>query len=289
MPTEFHPDQIQLLHQPQANDPKSTNGQLTIIAGSDLFHGPALFALMITTRLVDMVFFTSPTPEFESAATAIKSRLGSFIWVPFEEIDGYITKSDSILIGPGLKRYHGDKQPSESLDETGQQTRDLTLRLTSNHPDKQWIIDAGSLQVIQAKEIPPNAIITPNSKEYEILFGTSLPSDLEQKISTLTYQSQTHSCHIVGKGNPTIVASSDGQVTFNNGTNQGFSKGGTGDCMAALVAALTTKNPPHLSAIAADYIAKTAGAELSQTYGPFFSADDLAAQVPKTLAQLIQP
>ncbi len=290
MPPEFDPNLIKLLHQPQEHDAKSTNGQLTVIAGSDLFHGPALFALIIATHLVDMVFFTSPTHEFEHTAHSLKSRLGSFIWVPFEEVDAYIAKSDAVLIGPGLKRFHSEFQHPDhnTLDHIGEITQQITLDLTSKFPDKQWIIDAGSLQVIKAKDIPPNAIITPNSKEFQILFDTTLPDDLETKSQTLSSISQTYKCHIVSKGHPTIIASPDGQTTLSHGTNRGFSKGGTGDCLASLIASLACKNPSHLSATAAVFISKTAANDLSQSYGPFFNADDLAAQIPRTLAQLLK-
>ncbi len=290
MPPEFDPNLLKLLHQPQEHDAKSTNGQLTIIAGSDLFHGPALFSLIIATHIVDMVFFTSPTHEFEHTAHSLKSRLGSFIWVPFEEVDAYITKSDAVLIGPGLKRFHSEFQhpDHDTLDHIGEITQQITLDLTSKFPNKQWIIDAGSLQVIKAQDIPPNAIITPNSKEFQILFNTILPQDLEQKTQVLQSISQTYQTHIVAKGDPTLVVSPNGQSTLDHGTNRGFSKGGTGDCLASLIASLACKNPAHLSAIASVFISKAAANDLSQSYGPFFNADDLATQIPRTLARLLK-
>lgn len=58
--------------------------QTTIISGSRLFHGAPLLALKVASRLNRMVFFSSPEPSLGEVAAKIKSRLFSFIWVPFE-------------------------------------------------------------------------------------------------------------------------------------------------------------------------------------------------------------
>jgi NAD(P)H-hydrate repair Nnr-like enzyme with NAD(P)H-hydrate dehydratase domain len=81
------------------------NGEVTIIGGSDLFHGAPLLSLTAACRIVDMVYFSSPEPSLREVALHLKSQLFSFIWVPWEEVGDYILKSDSVLIGPGMKRY----------------------------------------------------------------------------------------------------------------------------------------------------------------------------------------
>ncbi len=58
------------------------------------------------------------------------------------------------------------------MDKEGLKTKKITETLLKKFPNKQWVIDAGSLQVMETKFIPPNAILTPNEKEFEMLFKT---------------------------------------------------------------------------------------------------------------------
>jgi NAD(P)H-hydrate repair Nnr-like enzyme with NAD(P)H-hydrate dehydratase domain len=71
------------------------------------------------------------------------------------------------------------------------------------------------------------------------------------------------------------------------GGNAGMSKGGTGDVLAGLVAALVCKNEPLMAAISGSFINKKAGDELHKTVGPFFNSTDLANQIPKTMGKLL--
>ena len=66
-----------------------------------------------------------------------------------------------------------------------------------------------------------------------------------------------------------------------------MTKGGTGDVLAGLIAAIATTNDPFESAIAGSTINKKAGDELYKTVGPFFNATDLANQIPRTMKKLI--
>ena len=114
------------------------NGQVTIIGGSDLFHGAPLFGLKVASRIVDMVFFTSPEPGQNSVISSIKATLSSFIWVPFEEVAAYIEKSDAVLIGPGLMRYSKETVNINDgdCDQECVKTREVTRQLLKK-PQRQ--------------------------------------------------------------------------------------------------------------------------------------------------------
>ena len=60
-----------------------------------------------------------------------------------------------------------------------------------------------------------------------------------------------------------------------------MTKGGTGDVLAGLIAALACMNDPFTSAVIGSTINKKAGDELYKTVGPFINATDLANQIPK--------
>lgn len=300
-------------------------GQVTIIGGSKLFHGAPILSLKTASRIVDMVFFASPEPSVGKVAENLKSKLTSFIWVPWEEVREYIKKSDAVLIGPGLMRYRKEGQRAkgkrQNLDKAGLQSKEITERLLSQFPNKQWVIDAGSLQVMELKFIPKNAILTPNQKEFEMLFGEEIarsdtnlllgfshgiprqrrgsPSDLEVRKSSCVPESsglpvetcakvvsslaKKHECMIVFKGPETIVCSPDKCVLVKGG-NAGLTKGGTGDVLAGLTVALAAKNSPFLAACSASYIVKKTAEALYKNVGFSYNADDLAEKVPEVLA-----
>jgi len=284
----FTPKHLESLFRPAATSSKEQNGQVTIIGGSDLFHGAPLLSLITASRIVDIVFFATPDKGVGETAQKLKSRLLSFIWIPWGQVGEYLKKSDAALIGPGLKRYHKEgRQPSSPhLDSAGTYTKRLTQKLLRKYPQKQWVIDAGALQVVNPSLIPQNAILTPNQKEFALLFGKIPPSSsINQTAQIVEKQAQKYHCIISYKAPASIV--SDGKRTFliKNG-NPGLTKGGTGDVLAGLTCALAAKNPPLFAAPAAAYLTKAAADDLARKLGTHYNADDLAAQLPLTFHRL---
>ncbi len=277
----FDPNALKKLYKPAHDSGGEDNGKVTIIGGSELFHGAPLLSLKVASRIVDMVFFASPEKSVGHIAEKFKSRLFSFIWIPWEEVDRYIEKSEAVLIGPGFMRYRSEKTPhsheSHICDDARRETRDITERLLKKFPNKRWVIDAGSLQTMDAGWTPQGAIVTPNRKEYQIMFGTMSPQEAAQK----------YNCTIIAKGPTAYVVDSEKTVEVKNG-NPGLTKGGTGDVLAGLAAALFAKNDAFLAACAASYVTKAAADELYKKVGTGYNADDLADKIPETLHNLIR-
>ncbi len=275
----FNSTDLKKLYKPKVDSSGEDNGQVTIIGGSKLFHGAPLLSLKVASRIVDMVFFATPEKSVGYVAEQIKSKLFSFIWVPWEEAEKYVEKSDSILIGPGFMRYKSDKSQvtGDKLDGEGQKTREITKKLLAKYPTKKWVVDAGSLQTMDADWIPKGAILTPNKKEYEYLFGEMAPEEAAKK----------YSCVIVVKRPKSVVCSPIECVEVING-NPGLTKGGTGDVLAGLTVALLAKNDPFLAASAASYITKKAADELYERVGVNYNADDLTDKIPSTFKRLLE-
>ncbi|KKQ92702.1 MAG: Bifunctional NAD(P)H-hydrate repair enzyme Nnr [Candidatus Woesebacteria bacterium GW2011_GWA2_40_7] len=80
---QFDPAETKKLFSPEDG---TKNGQITIIGGSELFHGAPLLSLTVASKIVDMVYFSSPDPSVGEVANAAKSKLFSFIWVPWEDV-----------------------------------------------------------------------------------------------------------------------------------------------------------------------------------------------------------
>lgn len=265
----FSPDELKHLYVPPKESSKNDNGQITIIGGSRLFHGAPLLAVTCASRIVDMVYFSSPEPSVGEVAALIKSKLLSFIWVPWEETNEYIEKSDAVLIGSGFMRYGKNSE--------GEETREITRDFLLKYPDKHWVIDAGSLQVMEKEWIPKDSIITPNQKEYEMVFGNIDPGEVSIK----------YSCIIVIKGPTTYVYGNNDSVEVRGG-NPGLTKGGTGDVQAGLTTALLAKNEPFLAASSAAYLIKKAGDDLYSQKGIYYNSDDLAEKLGLQFPQILR-
>jgi NAD(P)H-hydrate epimerase len=249
------------------------NGQVTIIGGSELFSGAPIMSTLACSRIVDMVFLA--TPEVDKTIIRreeLFSKLRTVIWIPEEEVEVYVEKSDAVLIGPGFMRYKSELQndPDKSVkcDEACARSRELTKKLLLGKRNRKWVIDGGSLQVMDPEWIPTGAVITPNKKEYQMLFGETQIEDACAK----------YKCVIVRKDVISVV--SDGQTTYEvQGGNAGLTKGGTGDVLAGVIVGLLAKNDPLLAAAAGSFLVKRTAEILEERVGLNFNADDVADKV----------
>lgn len=249
------------LNLPKSNSHKGQNGKLLLIGGSKLFHAASLWSLTVASRIVDLVHYAS-IPENNEIVQRAKEEFRNGIVIRREQIFDYIEEDNTVLIGPGMERT--------------KETEELTNSLLTKYPNKQWVIDAGSLQMMDPTKIPQNAILTPHHGEFAHVFGNEEPIRVAKK----------HQCIILLKG-PTDIVTDGKTIRKIRGGNSGMTKGGTGDVLAGLVAALACTNDPFTSAVAGSYINKAAGDELYESVGPFFNATDLANQIPKTMKELL--
>ncbi|MCL4360527.1 NAD(P)H-hydrate dehydratase [Patescibacteria group bacterium] len=295
---------LERLYVPPHSSHKGQNGRLLIIGGSSLFHAASLWALEVASRIVDLVHYSS-TPENNELVMDIKKEFRDGIVIPRSDLDAYIEEDDVILIGLGMTR--------------DDETESLTNTVLRKYPQKQWVIDAGALQMMDNTLIPKNAILTPHQGEFESLikrdaevaginFDSSSeatrkvdlsPNDSrvedEQSFSGSPHRltdkvklfSEKYHCIVLLKGQQDIACDGEGHCRGIAGGNAGMTKGGTGDVLAGLIAALACKNEPFLATIAGSYINKKAGDELSRTVGPYFNASDLAAEIPRVMHSLL--
>lgn len=277
----FSADGLRALHQPNWATGSENAGQVTIIGGSRLFHGAPILSLKVASRISGMVFFASPEESIGRIAEQIKTKLLSFIWVPWEDRQAYIEKSHACLIGPGFMRFGSERTPEHERHhenhEAGKYTSEITQDLLQKYSDKKWVVDAGSLQVMEPEWIPANAVLTPNKKEYQYLFPDLDPGEASKK----------YNCIINVKGKPNVVYGNDKALEIPGG-NPGLEKGGVGDVLAGLTVALLAKNEPFLSACAASYVTKAASDKLYGERSAYYNADDLAEKIPEVLAELIE-
>ena len=275
--TEFDSSQLKQLYIPTADSHKGQNGKVMLIAGSRLFHAASIWPLTVISRIVDMVFYAS-VAENNEIIIKMKEQFLNGIVIPRTRIDDYVKEADCILIGPGMPRENGQQEGDDD-------TKILTESLLTKHKDKKWVIDGGSLQTISPEILPKTAILTPHLKEFEKLFGIEVGSlDIEERAKHVSDMAKKYNCVTLLKGEKDIVSSTTETVIVSGG-NSGMTKGGTGDVLAGLTAALYSKNDAFLSACAASYINKKAGESLFEKVGLHFNASDLALEIPKVMKE----
>jgi len=300
MNDEYH-EVVKHLALPKADSHKGQNGRLLIIGGSKLFHAASIWSLTVASRIVDLVHYAS-VEENNTIIHELKKEFRNGIVISRHDIETYIKEDDVILIGPGMMRMENPKSQISMTNQTlnavssikdiekeedeGVQTYLLTNYLLKKYPEKQWVIDAGALQMLELSNIPPHAILTPHHQEFDGLLLKSQISNPNDQTSVASFAKQ-YNCIVLLKGQKDS-ASNGKETKLIEGGNVGMTKGGTGDVLAGLIAALACTNDPWQATLAGSYINKTAGDDLFASMGPFFNATDLANQIPLTMKAMTE-
>jgi hydroxyethylthiazole kinase-like uncharacterized protein yjeF len=242
---------------PKDDSHKGQNGKLLIIGGSDLFHAASRWSLDVASRFVDMLFYSS-TPENNQLIREAKKEFWNGIVVEEKDRDSYVEEADVVLIGPGMTR----------TDDTQRAVNELIKK----YPDKKMVIDAGALQMVDSLLLNKNHIITPHKKEILTLLKKIPEKDIDCLIA--------NGVTILLKAKVDKVMIQDSHYLIQGG-NPGMTKGGTGDVLSGLIAALYCKNNSLTSTVLGSYINKKAGDDLYKFVGPFFNSTDLVNAVPE--------
>ncbi|MBI3577303.1 NAD(P)H-hydrate dehydratase [Candidatus Gottesmanbacteria bacterium] len=286
-------DDLKDLYIPPPDSHKGQNGKLLIIGGSHLFHAASLWALTVASRIVDLVHYSS-VPENNAIVQKAKEEFRNGIVVSRKDIPDYIKEDDVVLVGPGMDR--------------SSETKDYVNKLFRVYGRMRWVIDAGALQMMDVNFMPARAIITPHRQEFESLWDRFEISDTAHEISAEDYArtlsleekvkifAKVRHCTVLVKGKKDIACNGGvcdekycvpDECRVVEGGNSGMTKGGTGDVLAGLIAALACKNDPFLATIAGSFINKKAGDALYEKVGPYFNASDLANQIPLIMKRLL--
>lgn len=268
------------IQQPNSISHKGQNGKVLVIGGSSLFHGAVLWAAEAAAHIVDMVHVAS-TSENNEIIKKIKIMWHGGMVVPQKDIFHYAAEDAVILVGNGMMRV-GDE---------GEYTKKIVHDLITHFPDKQFVFDAGALQMMESSWLPllhKKAVITPHQKEFQTLFDIDI-SNLsgEEKENIVYKKAGEYGCIILLKAIEDII--SDGVKIVNvHGGNAGLTKGGTGDILAGLVAGMSSTSDPFSSAVMSSVILKKTAEELFATKGYWYTARDILSSFPEVFHTLAQ-
>jgi NAD(P)H-hydrate epimerase len=144
-----------------------------------------------------------------------------------------------LAIGPGLGQS----------DETAKFTAGLlaATRIPA-------VIDADALNILAAKPVlltkfckGRTIVLTPHPGEMARLTGGSVAEVQANRLATARNFAQRHGVTLVLKGARTLIAHPDGRVAVNTSGNPGMAKGGSGDVLTGLIAALLAQYPEDVA------------------------------------------
>lgn len=264
---------------PKPNSHKGQNGRVLIIGGSSLFHSASLWAAEVASHFCDIVHYSS-TVENEKIFLSLKKKFRNGMIVPQEKIMEYAKEDDAILVGSGMMRE----------EKEAKYTFDLTKSLIENFPDKQFVFDAGSLQMMKPEwllNLKKPAVITPHQTEFEKLFNQPILNlTMEEKTKIVEETARKYQTIILLKAVIDII--SDGKQTYVvEGGNAGLTKGGTGDILAGLTTALSAASPAFTAAVSASILLKKTGEKLFQSKGYWYNIDNIIELIPEVLKENI--
>ncbi len=286
---------------PKKESHKGQNGKVLIIGGSTLFHAASIWAAEVAAHFVDIVHYSS-TKENNEIITSLKKKFINGIVIPHKELEHYVKEDDTILMGPGMlrtenkifSRFNRDSifnlENIMKIKNEGEYTYFLTKYLIENYPDKKFVFDAGSLQMMEPewlKLLKTSPIITPHQIEFEQLFGVNLHNlPIKEKVTYIEETAKKYHVTILLKAIADIV--SDGDETYIiEGGNAGLTKGGTGDVLGGLCVSFFAKESSVLSALYASILLKRTAETLFKTKGYWYTIDSIIEEIPHELKRTI--
>lgn len=257
------PGHLKFLYTPPKNSYKGINGELLIFGGSELFHGAPIMAIKAASKFIGGVFFYT-NPVNRDLISKQKTELQEFITLREQDLEKFANYSNVILIGPGLEENLSNKA--------------LITYLLNAFPEKLFVLDAYAIAMAnpernkQNKRGFKNCILTPHRGELRHIFDETKLAGLEGKLRNFCIKNK---CITILKGSIDMLFNSDGQMLMDKTGNAGMAKGGTGDILSGIIAALACKNDPWDAAIAGTFLNGAAGDLAYKKYGYNYSATDL--------------
>ncbi|HEV7512419.1 MAG TPA: NAD(P)H-hydrate dehydratase [Candidatus Acidoferrum sp.] len=251
-------------------------GRMAVRAGAGLvtIATPAVVLPMVAAAQAE--YMTVPLQATRAGTVALKNVQGGR-WKKIE-------KGKSVLaIGPGLG--------------TEAQTQ-RCIRMVVRSTELPVILDADGLNAFdgRADELRQRKskflAITPHPGEMARLLGKSTRDVQGDRLKAAREAARRWNAHVILKGFHTLIADPEGQVFVNTAGNAGLAKGGTGDVLTGLLAALTAqfKTGEWLRVLALGVYLHGLAADIGVTRmdASGLIADDVISLIPEARLKLLR-
>jgi NAD(P)H-hydrate epimerase len=290
------PEEFALLPLVRAADShKGTYGHVLLLAGSVGKPGAAILAGRAALRSgAGLVTIATPEPVQHIVAAG----LPEYMTEPLKPtksgalslrslVDGKFGKLEegksALAIGPGLGKH---RQTQEFIRTIVAQT-ELPVVLDADGLNA-FDGHAGSLRKRKTKFLA----ITPHPGEMARLLGVSTKDVQADRVKAARESSLKWNAHVILKGFHTVIASPTGDLFVNTTGNAALAKGGSGDVLTGLLAALTSQfgtQDWHRVLTLGVYLHGIAAEHSAQTAEPSgVLAQEVAQSLPSSRARLIR-
>jgi NAD(P)H-hydrate epimerase len=233
--------------------------------------GAARLAARAAARVgAGLVTLASPT----QAIPIYAADLAALVVRPMDDIGDFSAlledrRRNCVLLGPGNGADAACRARVEAALAAG----------------KKCVLDADALTVFADapdalfSRLAPDAVLTPHDGEFKRLF----PDLVGSRLARARAAAARANAVVLLKGADTVVAHPDGRASICDTAPPFLATAGAGDVLAGLVAGLVAQGMPSFEAASA---AVYLHAACARTAGPGLVADDLAACLPRVLAEL---
>ncbi|MBR1737752.1 MAG: NAD(P)H-hydrate dehydratase [Firmicutes bacterium] len=266
---------------------KGTFGKVYSFTGSSDMTGAAFLSSLSAYRMgCGLLHLCAP-----SAVTAVlRTLLPEAVTHTLPDINGKLCKeslesisisdADVIITGCGIGRGEKVTEFVFSLIESAQ---------------CPLVIDADALNAIAEEpsvlsKAKNTVIVTPHLGEMSRLTNTTISFISNNIVASALEFSRKYNVITVLKSSRTVIASPDGTVFINETGSSAMSKGGTGDCLSGITAALMAQGgDPYHSAVLACYINGFSAQLCTQAYTSYSTlARDLIDNLPGAVARILE-
>jgi ADP-dependent NAD(P)H-hydrate dehydratase / NAD(P)H-hydrate epimerase len=278
-----------------ADSNKGTFGHVLVVAGSLGKSGAAILAGRMALR-AGAGLVTAATPS--AVVPVVAAAQAEYMTLPLQSTRAGTIAPQNVQAGRWKIIEQGKNVlaigPGLGADPKTQQCIRQIVRTT----ELPVILDADGLNAFEGradelrKRKTKFLAITPHPGEMARLLGNSTPEVQADRLKAASDAATKWNAHVILKGFHTIIASPDGSIFVNTSGNAGLAKGGTGDVLTGLLAALTAQFRTddwarilalgvYLHGLAADIAVN--GMDVSGLL-----ADDVIAMIPDARAALLQ-
>jgi len=225
---------------PRKNDShKGTFGRVLIVAGSARYRGAAVLCTLGALRC-GVGIATLASTEMVCASAAAQASEATFLPLSASDTSGIngdaplcdllesLKNSDAVAFGCGM--------------ENNPHTLRLLEQVLKN-ASCPIVIDADGINALAGnihllKEASAPVILTPHPGEMSRLCGVEISQIQKNRMGIALDFARRHGVYLLLKGRETIIACPEGRMVRNPTGNSGLAKGGSGDILTGMIAAL---------------------------------------------------
>lgn len=265
---------------------KGDYGRDLIVAGSTGYTGAPVLAGGAASRMgAGLVYLGVPKEIYEITAVKCSEIMpfplscdadGVVDRFAYDVVIKKLSQCSVCLVGPGLGRSEGVTRLVEDI-------------LKNSHVPV--ILDAdginaisGNIDILDEASCP--VILTPHEGEFRRIYGEI---GEEGRLEAARSFAKRHGCVLVLKGHRTITALPDGSVAINTTGGPALAKGGSGDVLAGMTAALVGQRfPIKDAAVAAVYLHGLAGDIAAEELGEYsVTAEDVIQSISRAVKKCV--